>query len=100
MVPRSGMVLFAHGVRSIGLADRALARPLARARQDGSFVGVDEQPTRPLFAVLARYDPALRRLDGRWPVPPPLSWGEVEDLLGQSDAARRSGVSIRTGGSA
>jgi hypothetical protein len=48
MVPRSGMVLFAHGVRSIGLADRALARPLARARQDGSFVGVDEQPTRPL----------------------------------------------------
>jgi hypothetical protein len=57
-------------------------------------VGVDEQAYLADFAVVARYNPALRRLDGRWPVPPPLRWGQVEEFLDQSGAARRSGVSI------
>jgi hypothetical protein len=90
------LMLFAHGVHSIGLAPIERWRTLlARAREGGRFVGVDEHAYPADFAVFARYNPALRRLDGRWPVPPPLSWGEVEDFLGQSDAARRSGVSIR-----
>jgi hypothetical protein len=55
-------------------------------RQGGRFVGVDEQAYPADFAMFARYDRALRRLDRRWPVPSPLSWGEV---LGQSDAACR-----------
>ena len=90
------LVLFAHGVHSIGLTPierwRAL---LARARDRGCFVGVDEQADAADFAVFARYHPALRQIDGRWPVPPPLSGEQVEDFLRQSGAERRTGVTIR-----
>ena len=66
------LMLFAHGVRSIGLAPIERWRTiLARARQRGRFVGVDEQAYPADFAVFARYNPALRRIDGRRPMPPP-----------------------------
>jgi hypothetical protein len=81
------LMLFADSVRSIGLAPMERWRALlARARQGGRLVAVDEQAYPTDFAVFARYNRALRRRDGRWPVPSPLSWGEV---LGQSDAACR-----------
>jgi hypothetical protein len=83
-------------VRSIGFAPIERWRGLlARARQHGRFVGVDEKAYPADFAVFARYHTALREIPGRHPLPPPLSWGEVEDFLGQSGAARRAGVSIR-----
>lgn len=44
------------------------AASLARARQGGRFVGVDERAYPADYAVLARYNPALRGLVGRWPV--------------------------------
>jgi hypothetical protein len=89
------LMLFAHGVHSIGLAPIERWRTvLARARQRGRFVGVDEQAYPADFAVFARYNPALRRLNGRWPVPPPLGWDEVDEFLDRSGAARRLGVSI------
>lgn len=92
------LMLFAHGVHSIGLAPIERWRTiLARARQGGRFAGVDEQAYLADFAVFARYNPALRRLDGRWPMPPPLRWEQVEDFLDQSGAARRSAVSIEGG---
>jgi hypothetical protein len=63
------LMLFAHGVHSIGLTPierwRAL---LARARRHGAFVGVDERAYPADFAVFARYHPALRKIAGRYPL--------------------------------
>lgn len=90
------LMLFAHGVRSIGLAPIERWRTiLARARQRGRFVGVDEQAYPADFAVFARYNPALRRIDGRRPMPPPLSWAQVEAFLGQSLAPPRPKIRVR-----
>jgi hypothetical protein len=89
-------MLFAHGVRSIGLAPIERWRSLlAHARQHGRFVGVDEKAYPADFAVFARYHTALREIPGRHPLPAPLSWRQVEDFLDQSGAAPSSGVSIR-----
>lgn len=76
------------------LAVLPVPRAWARARQGGRFVGVDERAYPADYAVLARYNPALRGLEGRWPVPPPLSWAQVESCLDRSGAARRPGISI------
>jgi hypothetical protein len=89
------LMLFAHGVRSLGLASIERWRTiLARARQQGRFVGVDEQAYPADFAVFARYNPALRRIGGRRPMPTQLSWARIEDFLGRSLAPRRPGISI------
>ena len=92
------LMLFAHGVHSIGLTPierwRAL---LARARRHGGFVGVDEKAYPADFAVFARYHPALRAIPGRFPLPPPLSWTQFETFLRESGADRRTGVKLRDG---
>jgi hypothetical protein len=66
------MMLFAHGVNSVGLTPierwRAL---LARAQRRGHFVGVDENAYPADFAVFAGCHPALRQIPGRLPLPAP-----------------------------
>ena len=90
------LMLFAHGVDSIGLTPierwRAL---LARARRRGCFVGVDEKAYPADFAVFARYHPALREIPGRLPLPAPLSWAQFEAFARESGADRRTGVSLQ-----
>jgi len=90
------LMLFAPGVDSIGLAPIGRWRGLlARARAHGRFVGVDEEAYPADFATFARYQPALRALPGRFPLPPPLGWDQVETFLSRSDIAARAGVTIR-----
>jgi len=90
------LMLFAHGVDSIGLAPIERWRGLlARARAHGRFVGVDEKAYPADFATFARYHSALRALRGRFPLPPPLGCNQLETFLAQSDIAARAGVTIR-----
>ena len=90
------LMLFAHGVDSIGLTPMERWRSLlTRARQRGCFVGVDEKAYPADFAVFARYHPALRKISGRFPLPAPLSWAEFEQFIGRTHADRRTGVTIR-----
>ena len=89
-------MLFAHGVDSIGLAPiERWCGFLARARARGRFVGVVEEASPAVFATFARYHPALRAIPGRCPLPPPLTWGQLETFLDQSDIAARAGVTVR-----
>jgi hypothetical protein len=96
------LMLFAHGVhhgvRSIGLTPIERWRDLlARARQRGRFVGVDEDAYPADFAVFARYHPALRAIPGRFPLPAPLSWAQFETFVRESGADRRAGVTMDNG---
>ena len=92
------LMLFAHGVDSIGLTPIGRWRALlARAKQRGCFVGVDEKAYPADFAVFARYHPALREIPGRYPLPAPLSWAQFEEFVRASGADRRTGVTIRDG---
>jgi hypothetical protein len=92
------LMLFAHGVNSIGLTPIERWRTLlARARQRGRFVGVDEKAFPADFAVFARYHPALREIAGRFPLPAPLSWAQFEAFVRESGADRHTGVTIRDG---
>jgi len=66
-----------------------------RGRAHGRFVGVDEEAHPADFATFARYHPALHAFRGRFPLPPPLGWDQVETFLSRSDIAARAGVTIR-----
>jgi hypothetical protein len=77
------LMLFAHGVESIGLPPierwRAL---LGRARREGRFAGVDESAHPADFAVYARYHDALKAIPARYPMPPPpLTLDQLERFL-------------------
>jgi hypothetical protein len=76
------LMLFAHGVDSVGLpridAWRSL---LGEARRSGSFIGVDEHAYPAHFAAFARYHMDLRRIPERQPLPAPLPWSEFADFL-------------------
>jgi len=81
------LMLFSHGVDSIGLAPverwRAL---LARARRDGRFTGVDPHAFPRDFAVFVRYHYALKdQIKARYPAPPPLMLDELDAFLAKTD---------------
>jgi hypothetical protein len=87
------MMLFSHGVDSIGLVPierwRAL---LARARKRGDFVGVDVKAYPRDFAVFVRYHRDLpRRISTRYPLPEPLPLERFYEFL----ARRRDGNAVR-----
>jgi hypothetical protein len=86
---RLGMMLFAHGSHSVGLAPIERWRELlCRARQ-GQFLGVSERAYPGDFAAFARYQPALAEfLPSREPSPL-LTLGE---LLSFAQAYGTSGV--------
>ena len=85
------MMLFSHGVESIGLTPIARWRGiLGRARKKGSFVGVDENAYPRDFAVFVRYYFDLKRkISSRYPVPPPLPLNHVDDFLRQKEGLYR-----------
>jgi hypothetical protein len=77
------MMLFSHGVESIGLAPidrwRAILR---RARKTASFVGVDENAYPRDFAVFVRYYFELKRkIESRYPIPSPVSLNDFDRFL-------------------
>jgi len=80
------LMLFSHGVNSIGLVPiERWRRALDSAQQHGSFVGVDPEAYPRDFGVFVRYNPDLKRkIPARYSIPPPLKLDELEEFLAQS----------------
>lgn len=77
------MMLFSHGVDSIGLPsiDR-WRRVLTRATRHGFFIGMDPQAFPRDFAVFARYhDDLLKQIRSRYPAPARLSIKDLDEFL-------------------
>lgn len=77
------LMLFSHGVDSIGLPSIERWRePLRRARVHGSFLGVDERAFPRDFAVFIRYYfDLLQKIHVRYPLPPVLTLKELDEFL-------------------
>jgi hypothetical protein len=80
------MMLFSHGVKSIGLTPvEHWRRILRQARKEGAFIGVDESAYPCDFAVFARYHSDLKpKLHSRYPMPSPLTLNQLDDFLDQT----------------
>jgi hypothetical protein len=85
------MMLFSHGVESIGLTPIERWRSiLGRARKEGGFVGVDESAYPRDFAVFVRYYFDLKRkIQSRYPMPPPLPINQIDDFLQETQRSYR-----------
>jgi hypothetical protein len=77
------LMLFSHGVDSIGLVPIEQWRRLFQyARTHGDFLGVDERTFPRDFAVFVRYHDELRRkIRARYPVPSPLTLKQLDTFL-------------------
>ncbi|MGH7826272.1 MAG: hypothetical protein ACREQ7_14000 [Candidatus Binatia bacterium] len=77
------MMLFSHGVESIGLTPiERWRRILGRANKAGKFVGVDESAYPRDFAIFVRYYFDLKRkIRSRYPMPPPVTLNQLDDFL-------------------
>jgi hypothetical protein len=77
------MMLFSHGVESIGLVSIEQWRQvLDRARQKSDFIAVDETTYPRHFAVLTDYHFDIRKkVRSRYPMPPSLSLDQLDDFL-------------------
>jgi hypothetical protein len=76
------LMLFSHGIDSIGLApiERWQAL-LARARRHGSFLGVDEQAFPRDFATFVHYHDEVQNIPDRYPLPEAIPLEQFEDFL-------------------
>jgi hypothetical protein len=82
------LLLFSHGVDSVGLATiDNWERLLAKARKIGVLTGVDRDAYPRDFASLARAHRELARIRTVYPMPLPLDWPTAEDFL-----ARQPGI--------
>ncbi|CAD6563049.1 hypothetical protein ACFQ3P_41500 [Paraburkholderia sabiae] len=82
------LMLFSHGVESIGLAPIAHWRALLdKAQRAGRFVGVDITRYPRDFATFARFGRELTRREPQFAIPPPLTCARLETLLRQHGAA-------------
>jgi hypothetical protein len=81
------MMLFSHGVDSIGLTSiNTWRRILAHAHRMGTFVGVDPSAYPRDFAVFVRYYyDLLNKLHTRYPPPASLMIKELDEFLGRND---------------
>jgi hypothetical protein len=76
------VLLFSHGVESVGLAPiDAWERLLARARKIGTLTGVDHDAYPRDFASIARAHRELARIRTVYPMPLPLDWPTAEHYL-------------------
>jgi len=94
------MMLFSHGVDSIGLASiQKWQELLSRATKEGRLVGVDdarqecagpECVSARLCGFVRYYYDLLNKIKARYPIPPPLMLNQLDDFLGRTQAAIRS----------
>ncbi|SRR5579883_579436 len=86
------MMLFSHGVDSIGLVPIERWRSLlGRARKHGDFLGVDEKAYPRDFATFIRYHTEIeRKIAARYPLPGPLTLSQLETFL--TEAGHYHGV--------
>lgn len=76
------LMLFSHGVNSVGLASIEQWRGLLdRARKIGVFAGVDPQVFPRDFASFVRYRRALAAVRTRYPMPRPLALADLDVFL-------------------
>ncbi len=79
------LMLFSHGVESVGLASIDRWRSvLARARNERSFIGVDEGAYPRDFAAFVRYHTDIKRLPARYPMPGPVALEQLDAFLEQA----------------
>lgn len=79
------LMLFSHGIDSIGLAPiERWQTILARARQHGSFLGVDEQAFPRDFATFVNYHKDIQNIPDRYPLPAPMPLHQFDDFLRQT----------------
>lgn len=79
------VMLFSHGVDSVGLVPVERWRSLAgRARRTGGFVGVDEKKFPRDYAAFARYHDELEKIPARYPLPEPLGLERLDAFLEES----------------
>ncbi|WP_043636559.1 hypothetical protein [Nonomuraea candida] len=80
------LMLFSHGVESVGLASVADWRELlGRARKVGVFTGVDTGTYPRDFAGLIRARRELARIRTTYPMPLPLEWPVAEEFLAKRE---------------
>jgi hypothetical protein len=81
------MMLFSHGVNSIGLVSIGEWREILKlAKKRSAFIGVDESAYPRDFAVFVRYYEDLqRKIDRRYPLPPPLPLTALDEFLDQTN---------------
>ena len=75
------VMLFSHGVDSLGLAPIERWRGIIDRAGRGGFVGVDEERFPRDFATFVRYHDELERLRPRYPLPGPLHLTELDRFL-------------------
>jgi hypothetical protein len=91
------LMLFSHGVDSVGLASIERWRStLRRAREHGGFVGVDEQRFPRDFAAFVRYHTDLKKIPTRCPMPGPLSPGSTSSSVVRLIITRCGGPDARS----
>jgi hypothetical protein len=88
------LMLFSHGVDSVGLASIERWRSiLRRARSHGRFVGTDEENYPRDFGVFTSYNRDLKRtIRARHPLPPPLEISDLDNFY--SESKRRFRIEI------
>lgn len=85
----SRLLLFSHGVESVGLASaHRWLEVLKHALKIGVFTGVDTRAYPRDFASLARSHRELAKIRTTYPMPLPMEWPIAEEFL----AKRRAGV--------
>ncbi|MGE5525271.1 MAG: hypothetical protein ACM3SS_16275, partial [Rhodospirillaceae bacterium] len=85
------LMLFSHGVESIGLAPISRWQSLlAYATSRGAFTGVNVKSYPRDFAVFVRYyDDIVEQIESRYPLPPPLTLAELDLFIDSSPARYR-----------
>lgn len=79
------LMLFAHGVNSVGLPPiEAWRTVLDLGTKGGSFLGVDPDAYPAHFAGFARYHTDIAKLPGRHPLPDPLPLSRFERFVEES----------------
>ncbi|GAA5037844.1 hypothetical protein HNP84_003211 [Thermocatellispora tengchongensis] len=92
------LMLFSHGVESVGLASAERWREvLARAGKIGVFTGVDTAAYLRDFAGLALAHRELARIMATAPMPPPLEWRVAEEFLAGREEIEWSEAGARAG---
>jgi hypothetical protein len=75
-------MLFSHGVESVGLPSIERWRAVTkRARKHGGFVGIDEEKFPRDYATFVRYHTGLKKIPARYPMPGPLTLGQLDAFL-------------------
>jgi len=79
------MMLFSHGVDAVGLPPIERWRAvLDRARNHGSFVGVDQRRFPRDYATFVRYHAEMKKISSRYPMPEPLTLDKLDTFLKQA----------------